>query len=113
MGLILRWLISFLAVLVVARLTPWIDTTTEGAAIFAIILGLVNAFIKPIVSLLTLPFTIITLGLFSLVVNFLLFALAAAIVPNFSIPGGLLSLILASIAVSIVTSLISRLFGQR
>jgi putative membrane protein len=53
----------------------------------ALILGLINAFIRPVLILLTLPLNILTLGLFTLVINALLILLAAAIVPGFSVQG--------------------------
>jgi putative membrane protein len=71
------------------------------AFIFAIVLGLVNAVIKPIVSLLALPISIITLGLFSLVINLAMFYLAAAFTPMISASAGWLYTALAAIIVAI------------
>ena len=73
------------------------------AFIFAIVLGLVNAVIKPIVGLLTLPITIITLGLFSLVINIAMFYLAAALTP-IRVDSGFWATVLAAIIVAVFSS---------
>jgi putative membrane protein len=120
MGFIMRWLVTFLAVLAVSYLgkdsiiafkpeTDWL----RSAAIFSLVLGLLNAFVRPVLGLLTLPLTIITLGLFSLVLNLLMFGLAAWLVPGTTIPNGLLGLIIASVLVSIVGSVIGRILDVR
>ena len=68
--LLLVWLINTLALLAVSYLMPSVQVTSFGAALAAAaVLGLVNAFVRPIVSLLSLPITCITLGLFAIVVN--------------------------------------------
>ena len=77
MKFILRLLINALAILLVAYLVPGIIVSSFVAAlIMAIVLGIVNALIRPVVSILTLPITVLTLGLFALVVNALMFLLA-------------------------------------
>ncbi len=74
--------------MVAAYLIPGIRLATPATAIIAgIVLGLVNAIIRPVLILLTLPFTILTLGLFIFVVNTICLALAAWLVPGFSISG--------------------------
>jgi putative membrane protein len=80
-------------------------------AIMAIVLGLVNAIIRPILVVLTLPLTIVTLGLFYFVVNGLAFNLAAALVPGFNV-ADLWSGILAGIVVSVVSWLIGLITGK-
>jgi putative membrane protein len=71
------------------------------AFVFAIVLGLVNAVVKPVVSLLSLPITIITLGVFSLLINLAMFYLAAALVPSIQAGQGWLSTGLAAIIVAV------------
>ena len=88
MGILLHWLVSGLAVIITAYLLPGVRLTGFFAALVtALILGLINAFIRPVLILLTLPLNILTLGLFTLVINALLIMLAAAIVPGFSVQG--------------------------
>ena len=70
--------------------------------ILAVVLGVINTFIRPIILILTLPLTIITLGLFSLVINALLIMLAAVVVPDFAVDGFLTALLF-----SIVLSLLN------
>ena len=72
------------------------------SSLAALVLGLVNALVRPVITILTLPLTIITLGLFYLVVNGLAFGLAAALVPGFSVDG-FGSAVLGALVVSIVS----------
>jgi putative membrane protein len=84
---LVKWILSAAALLLVAHLVPGIHVGQLAALIAALVIGLINAVLRPIFVILTLPITIITLGLFILVINALLFGLAAAIVPNFTIHG--------------------------
>ena len=107
MGLIIRILISAVAVYVASMFVPGV-TVTGGIGtylIVAIVLGLLNAFIKPILTVLTIPITILTLGLFLLVINVLMVYLAASLVSGFAV-SGFFAALLFSIVVSIVTALI-------
>lgn len=103
---ILHWIVSAIAIGIAAYLIPGATVTPVGALVLAVVLGLINAFIRPIISALTLPVNIFTLGLFSLVVNALLIILAAAIVPGFDISG-----FWTAFFFSIVLSLVNALFG--
>lgn len=88
MQLLLRWLINGLMLLLVAYLFPSITLTGLFSALFtALLLGLVNALIRPVLLVLTLPITVLTLGLFTLVINGLLFWLVSALVPGFHVAG--------------------------
>lgn len=86
--IIVRWLVGALAVMLVAYLVPGITVTSFiSALLVALVLGFVNAVIRPILIFLTLPITILTLGLFVLVINALLFMLTAYFVPGFAVSG--------------------------
>ena len=88
MSFFLQWLVSGLAIIITAYLLPGVRVAGFFAALVtALILGLINAFIRPVLILLTLPLNILTLGLFTLVINALLIMLAAAIVPGFTVQG--------------------------
>jgi putative membrane protein len=88
MEIVLTWLIGTLLVLVASYLLPGVHVTGfVPALIAALLLGIVNAFIKPILLFLTLPINILTLGLFTLVINALLVLLVAALVPGFRVDG--------------------------
>ncbi|MBP9816949.1 MAG: phage holin family protein [Candidatus Pacebacteria bacterium] len=102
----LHWIITAIAILLTAYLLPGVDVTVLGAIVLAVVLALINVFVKPVVGLLTLPINVVTLGLFSLVVNALLILLAAMIVPGFTVDG-----FWPAFFFSIVLSLITALFG--
>jgi putative membrane protein len=83
-GLLLHWIISALSLMIVAYIFPGIQLQGMGAALIApIVIGLINATIGLIVKIITLPLTILTLGIFWLIVNALMLQLAAALVPGF------------------------------
>lgn len=83
---IISWLVATLAIIVSAYLLPGVTVLSFFAAFAtALVLGIVNAFIKPILVFLTLPLNILTLGLFTLVINALLIMLTGIIVPGFEV----------------------------
>lgn len=82
------------------------------AFLFAIVLGLVNGIVKPIVKLLTLPITIITLGLFALLVNLGMFYLAAAVIPGIRVDGGFWLTAAAAIIVAVFSGIADGLTGR-
>ncbi|MDH5264266.1 MAG: phage holin family protein [Betaproteobacteria bacterium] len=107
MSLLLRWLLSALALLAVAYLYPGVRVDSFfAAAMAALVLGLVNAVVRPILVILTLPVTIITLGLFLFVINALLFWLVAEIVKGFAVQGFLAALV-GSLLYSLITLAVS------
>src|SRR3989344_3672600 len=87
MKLFSHWFIAALSIGIAAYVVPGVEITFMGAVIAAVVLGALNLFIRPILLVLTLPVTIVTLGLFSLVINALLVLLAAIVVPGFSVTG--------------------------
>lgn len=87
-GILARWFIVSVSILLTAYLLPGIQISgIWGAILAAAVLGIMNAILKPIIVLLSLPFYIITLGLFGLIVNGLMLALASAITPAIEIDG--------------------------
>jgi putative membrane protein len=88
MNLLLVWLLDAVALLVVAYLLPGITVASFGSALIAaLVLGLLNSLVKPLLILLTLPITILTLGLFLIVLNALLFWFAGSILKGFHVNG--------------------------
>jgi putative membrane protein len=86
MRLIIRLLVSALAVLIAARLIPGIEVNGyKGALIAAVVLGLFNVTIRPVILLLTLPLNLLTLGLFSWVINGFLFWIVGNILDGFKV----------------------------
>ncbi|WP_171165786.1 phage holin family protein [Usitatibacter palustris] len=103
MSLLLRWIVNAAALLLVAYLYPGVAVTTFFAALMAaLVLGLVNAVIRPILVILTLPVTILTLGLFIFVINALLFWFVAEVVKGFEVTGFMAALI-GSVLYSVIT----------
>lgn len=107
--LLLIWLLNAIALLAVAYILPGITIASFGSAmIAALVLGLLNTLVKPILIFLTLPITIVTLGLFLLVLNALMFWFAGSILSGFRVNGFWWALI-GAILYSIVSSLLSML----
>lgn len=88
MEMLARWLLLAAALLLVAWAYPGVTVTGFGAALVAsLVLGLLNAFVRPLLVLLTLPVTLLTLGLFLFVINALLFWGAATLLEGFNVSG--------------------------
>lgn len=86
--MIIRWILFALALAFVAWVIPGVSLVGFTSALWAaLVIGLVNIFIKPIFMLLTLPINLLTLGLFTFVINALLFLLVAKLVPGFVVTG--------------------------
>ena len=113
MQFFLTWLISAGAVLITAWIVPGLSITGLVAALIAAaLLGLVNATVKPVLILFTLPLTILTLGLFLLVVNAIAFGLVGYLTPGFTV-AGFFPALFGSLVLSFVSGLLDRLvFGK-
>lgn len=112
MGLLLVWILNAVALLIVAYILPGISVASFGSALVAaLVLGLLNTLVKPVLVLLTLPITIVTLGLFLLVLNALLFWFAGSVLKGFQVSGFGWAL-LGALVYSIVSGLFSRLLAQ-
>ena len=113
MRLLLVWILNAIALLAVAYLYPGVQVQDwKAAAIAALVLGLVNTLIKPILVLLTLPVTILTLGLFLLVINALLFWGVAQLVEGFQV-SGFWAALLGALLYSVIGWLLSKLIPDR
>ena len=88
MTLLLVWILNAVTLLIVAYILPGIVVSSFWSAMLAaVVLGLINMLVKPLLILLTLPITIVTLGLFLLVINALMFWLAGSILKGFQVNG--------------------------
>ena len=113
MKIIVRWLLLAAALLLVAYLYPGVAVTSFFAALIAaLVLGIVNAVIRPILVLLTLPVTLVTLGLFIFVINALLFWFVANVVQGFAVTGFWAALI-GSVLYSVITMITSWLLFSK
>jgi putative membrane protein len=112
MRLLLVWLLNTLALIAVAYLLPNVSVATFATALVgALVLGLVNSVIRPVLVLLTLPVTVLTLGLFILVINGLMFWFAAAFVPGFDV-AGFWAGVLGALVYSVISWFLSALVLQ-
>ncbi|GAA5236872.1 phage holin family protein [Verticiella sediminum] len=111
LSLLLIWLLNAVALLVVAYILPGITVASFGSALVAaLVLGLLNTLVKPILVFLTLPITIITLGLFLLVLNALVFWFAGSVLSGFKVNGFWWAMI-GALLYSIISGLLSTLVG--
>jgi putative membrane protein len=112
MEIILVWILNAVALLIVAYILPGITVASVGSALIAaLVLGLLNTLVKPVLILLTLPITIVTLGLFLLVLNALVFWFAGSVLKGFQVNGFWWAL-LGALVYSIVSGLLSRLLAS-
>ena len=110
---LLTILASALSLLVVDIIFPGVNIANFPAALLAAAsIGVVNTGIRPVISLLSLPLNILSLGGFSLIVNGLCFWLASIFVPGFRV-GGILAFILAPVLLSFVNTFINKYFSER
>ncbi len=108
MQILISWLISALAILATAYILPGVKIESFFTALVtAVVLGIINSILKPILLLLTLPINVLTLGLLTFVINAFLVLLAAQIVPGFKVDGFWWAL-----AFSIVLSLVNTVLGN-
>jgi putative membrane protein len=105
---LVRAVFAALGLWVASEIVPGVDVNTTGTLIIAaVLLGVVNAIVRPVVFILTLPITIITLGLFLVVVNAAMIGLVAALLPGFAVSG-----LVAGCLAAIVTGIASWIGGM-
>ena len=110
-GFFLRTLITMLGLLLASAIVPGVDINGTGSVILAaILLGLVNGIVRPVAFLLTLPITVVTLGIFLFVLNAAMFGLVAAMLDNFVV-AGFWSAIFGSLIVGITSTIASWYIG--
>jgi putative membrane protein len=114
--LIVRWLLLAAALLLVAYLYPGVTVASFGAAmIAAFVLGLLNTVVRPLLILLTLPVTLLTLGLFLFVINALMFWAAASLLDGFGVAGfgaALIGSLIYSLSGMVIDVAIERVFAR-
>jgi len=104
---LIHWLFTGIALAVTAHFVPGIVVSSTAALVFgALILGFVNAIVRPVLVILTLPITVLTIGLFYLIVNGAAFALAAALVPGFAVASFGTSVV-GALGVSVISFLLN------
>lgn len=112
MSLLLQWILGALSLILVTYLVPGISIANfYSAMLAALVLGLVNALIRPVLIILTLPVNILTLGLFTLVINALMFLLASSVVKGFNV-SGFWPAFFGALVVSIVSWILNNIFNK-
>ncbi|MDQ7843674.1 MAG: phage holin family protein [Armatimonadota bacterium] len=107
-GFLLRWVFNTVAIYLTTRILPGLRVPDLGGALVAaLVLGIVNAVIRPLLLLLTLPINILTLGLFTLVINAIMLYLVAAVTPLAI--GNFWSAFIGALLIAIISTLLSRL----
>lgn len=113
MNLLIRWALNALALYLTVQLVPSVSLSSDGLGallISALVLGLVNAIVRPIMIVLTLPLTVLTFGLFLLVVNALALGVVAALTPVQL--AGFGGAIFGALVLTVISALLSRLFAD-
>ena len=112
-GLILRWLISTVSIILASYLVNGIRVSGFFSALFAaVVLGTLNAVFRPILILLTLPLTILTMGLFIFIINALMLVMASGIIPGFVVQG-FWPAIFGSLIISIINWVLSMFINEQ
>lgn len=107
---VISLLVTALALLIISKLPTGVEIDSIGKALIsAVVFGVLNALLHPALSFITLPITFITFGLFALVVNAVIFGLAAALVSGFRLRWGFWSALIGSLALSAINSLINNM----
>ena len=115
MKIIVRWLLLAAALLLVAHLYPGVTVASfTSAMIAALVLGLFNTLVRPLLVLLTLPVTLLTLGLFLFVINALMFWAAASVLDGFNVTGfgaALIGSLIYSLCGMVIDAAVERIFS--
>ena len=112
-GLLVRWLLLTISIIVTSYLVDGIHVTSFFAAFFAAaVLGILNALFRPILIVITLPINILTLGLFTFVINALLLKMASGVVPGFYVQG-FWSAVFGSLIISLVSWVLNSFVNER
>ena len=113
MKILIHWFLSAVAVWVVSQIVPGFMVASLGAALIAaVVIGLVNATIGLVFKIVTFPLTVLTLGLFWLIINAVMLLVAAQLVPGFAI-SGFVSAFIGAIVLSLVNMVLRALFAPK
>ncbi len=111
-GWIIRWVLNIVAIIITAAIIPGFELSVWGAIVGSVFLGIINAVIRPILLLLTLPLNMLTLGLFTFIINAIMLSITAATIKGFDIHGFGWA-VLSAIVLSIISFLISFMVEDR
>ena len=112
-GLVIRWFILTIAIVITSYMVDGIVVSGFFPAIFAAaVLGILNAFLRPIALILTLPINILSLGLFTFVINAIMLKMASSIIPGFWVQG-FWAAVLGSVLISIISWVLNAFVNER
>lgn len=108
-GLFVAWLVTSISLFIIAQLSPVTGVEIDGfkkALMSAAVFGILNALVRPVFAFVSAPITWLTFGMFSLVINAIIFGLAAWVVTGFRLRWGIWSALIGSVALGVINSLI-------
>jgi putative membrane protein len=106
-GLLVAWLVTSVSLFLISKLPTGVEISSfQKALISAIVFGLLNAFVRPVIAFFAFPITFLTFGLFSVIINAIIFGLAAALVDGFSLRWGFWSALIGAVLLGFINSLI-------
>lgn len=112
-GLLIRWLVLTLAIMIAAHLIEGIEVKSFESALFAAaVLGILNAIFRPILILLTLPINILTLGLFTFVINAILLMMTSGVIGGFEVRG-FWAAVLGSLVISLISWVLNSFINEK
>jgi len=110
-ALIVTWFVTSLSLFIISKLPTGVEIDSfQKAMIASLVFGLLNTFLKPILSFFTFPIYFLTFGLFAVIINAAIFGLAAALVDGFSLRWGFWSALIGAMLLGFINSLFFRLF---
>jgi len=111
-SLLIAWIVTSVSLFIISKLPTGVEIDSFGKALWsAVVFGLLNAFLRPVLGFLAFPITFLTFGLFAIVLNAVIFGLAAWLVVGFRLRWGFWSALIGAIALGIINSLIYQLLG--
>lgn len=112
-SLLIAWLVTAVSLFVISKLPTGVEIDTfNKALVSAAVFGILNALLRPILGLLAFPITFITFGLFAIVLNAIIFGLAAYLVTGFRLRWGFWSALIGAFLLSVINSLLFQLLGK-
>jgi putative membrane protein len=112
-SLLITWIVTSISLFIISKLPTGVEIDGfQKALISAAVFGVLNALIKPILQVLALPITFLTLGLFSIIINAIIFGLAAWLVTGFRLRWGVWSAIIGTLALSFINSILFNLLAM-
>jgi putative membrane protein len=109
-GLLIAWLVTSVSLFLISKLPTGVEIDSfQKALISAVVFGLLNAFVRPVIAFFSFPITFLTFGLFSIVINAIIFGLAAALVDGFYLRWGIWSALIGAVLLGFINSLIYQL----